>query len=912
MDEGEFRVRAGFAFVFSTLSFIIFFMTGGRREMRRRRLFLTILPIVIIMLFGRVPPSFSKDLFRQFTTDDGLKVILHENRAAPVIALQIWVRIGSADENDEEAGMCHFIEHMLFKGTGKRGVREAAKEVESLGGTINAYTSYDQTVYHITLASRYAEIGLDLLSDALQHSVFDPVEFEREREVILEEIRRQQDDPSRRLFQQTAATLFTSHPYKRPVIGFERTVRSIQRDQMVAFFKRWYTANQMVLIAVGDFNTDEMEGKVKNAFREFKPSPDNLPLRATEPEQRETRSVLSSGHFKETYLQMAFPISSARDEETPVLDALSRLLGGGESSRLVQKIKLEKGLVHSMYASAYTPKDPGLFIIGATLPAENVENAVRAIWEEVMHLRADGPIPEELHRVKVNIESDLVYGRQTVQGQAGKIGFYEVNAGDVQSEEAYMRSIALLEGRDIQRVLKKYINKDRLTLSILAPDEKIDLLKNLSLKSILKEGGEGEASVDKKPLVSKTVLENGVRLIIRENRSLPIVSVQVSFLGGVRFEEESQSGISQFMSVMMTKGTKSQSSLEIAKKIERMAGSLNSFSGNNSFGITFTFLNQHFEEALHLLAEVIRHPSFKEEEMEKRRRLIVAALRQQEDDLQRLVFNQFRKTLFKKHPYRMDPLGTVDSVQRITQNDLKEYYQRLLAPENMVVTVVGDVDEKEVLQAIQKGFGDLKKGSFSAPAVPQEPRLDKTRRTEINKSKEQAHFVLGFLGTSFHNKDRFALEVLGAALSGQGGRLFFELRDKESLAYALTFVNQTNYDPGYIGVYMGTHPKKLERAIEAVLRELKKVKAGGLTEEEVDRAKKYLVGNFEIGLQTNGAQANQMSLDELYGLGFDHFQKFPQEIQKVTKDEVNRVAKEYFNLDAYALALIRPTSDKQE
>jgi zinc protease len=178
------------------------------------------------------------------------------------------------------------------------------------------------------------------------------------------------------------------------------------------------------------------------------------------------------------------------------------------------------------------------------------------------------------------------------------------------------------------------------------------------------------------------------------------------------------------------------------------------------------------------------------------------------------------------------------------------------------------------------------------------------------KRKEQAHFVLGFLGVSFHHPDSYALTVLGAALSGQGGRLFRELRDKESLAYALDFMAQPNLDPGFIGVYMGTHPNKLETAIEAVLRELKKVRDEGLTEEEVDRAKKYLIGNFEIGLQTNGAQANQMSLDELYGLGFDHYQKYPQEIQKVKKEDVNRAAKQYFNLESYAIAIIRPPLGK--
>jgi zinc protease len=867
---------------------------------------------VIVILLGGVELSSSKDRLRQFTMDNGLKVILEENKTAPVVALQIWVKIGSADERDEEAGMCHFIEHMLFKGTEKRKVREAAREIESLGGTINAYTSYDQTVYHITLASRYAETGLDILSDAIQHSTFDPLEFEREREVILEEIRMGEDAPSRRLFKQTMAILYRQHPYRRPVIGYEKTIRSIQRDKMVSFFKKWYAPNHMVLIAVGDFNTDEMEGKVRSTFKKFKPSPERFPNRIPEPKQGETQAMTSHGNFKETYLQIALPISSARDEDTPALDALSHLLGGGEPSRLVQKIKLEKGLVHSIYASSYTPKDPGLFIIGATLPAENIERTIEAILEEVNRLKTEGVTAEELHRVKVNIESDLIYGRQTVQGQAGKIGFYEVAAGDVQFEKEYMRRVALLQNEDIQKVLTKYFKGHPLSISILAPDEKTEFFKNLSLKSIVEKGGLDGTSVEKKSSIFKSVLDNGIRLIVKENPFLPIVTIQVSFLGGVRFEEEPQNGINHFMAVMVTKGTRNQSSLEIAKKVERMAGFLNGFSGYNSFGLTFTFLSEHFEEAFNLLTEVIRQPSFDKEEMEKRRRLILASIQQEEDDLSRLVFKLFRKTLYEKHPYRMDTLGTLDSIQRLTQKDLKEYYQRMVIPENMVLTVVGDVDQKQVVLAVKKGFGDLRRESPGAPSILQEPPLQKKRQAEMVKRKEQAHFVLGFLGVSFHHPDSYALTVLGAALSGQGGRLFRELRDKESLAYALDFMANPNLDPGFIGIYMGIHPNKLETAIEAGLRELKKVKEEGLSEEEVDRAKKYLIGNFEIGLQTNGAQANQMSLDELYGLGFDHYQKYPQEIQKVKKEDVNRAAKQYFNLESYAIAIIRPPLGKKE
>jgi zinc protease len=846
--------------------------------------------------------------------ENGLKVILEENHNVPVVALQIWVKLGSGDERDEEAGICHFIEHMLFKGTEKRKVRQMAREIESLGGTVNAYTSYDQTVYHVTLASRYAHIGLDILSDAIQHSTFDPLEIERERVVILEEIRRGKDDPSRRLFNQTMATLFQRHPYRRPIIGDEKTVQSITRDQIVSFFKRWYAPNHMVFIAVGDFDLYEMEIKVRETLKAFKPSSESIPQRIEELEKTEIRSAISYGNLKETYLQIAFPIPSAIHEDTPALDALSHLLGGGEASRLVQKVKLEKGLVHSISASSFTPKDPGLFIIGATLPAENLERTIEAIQEELTHLAEKGVTAEELHRVKVNVESDLIYDRQTVQGQARKMGFYEIIASDVQFEKEYVRRIAFLQSEDIQRVLGKYFMAPRWGISILAPDEKSDFLKTLSLKEIVERPGFKEPLLGgkKESAVFRTVLDNGIRLIVKENRSIPIVSIQVSFLGGVRFEEESQNGINHFIAVMVTKGTQNQSSLEIAKKVEKMAGSLSGFSGYNSFGVTFTFLSQHFEEAFPLLTEIIKQPSFDIVEMEKRRRLILASIGQQEDDMGRLVFKLFRKTLYEKHPYRMDTLGTLDSIQSLSQKDLKEYYQRIVTPENMVLTVVGDVDEKQVLLAAQKWFGDLERRPFLSPSIPQETPPQQMRRAEIYKTKEQAHFVLGFLGINFQHRDRYAMEVLDAALSSQGGRLFYELRDRESLAYALGFMAHPNLDSGYIGVYMGTHPDKLKAAIQGVLKELKRVREEGLTEEEVERAKRYLIGNFEIGLQTNSAQANHICLDELYGLGFDHYQKYPLEIQKVTREDVHRVAKQYFNLESFAIAIIRPPIDKKE
>jgi zinc protease len=880
--------------------------------MKRYRFLQMMIFLIVILVLG-IGLSSAKDRPRVFTLDNGLRVILDENHSSPVGALQLWVKAGSADESDEEAGICHFIEHMLFKGTERRKTRIAG-EIESLGGTFNAYTSYDQTVYHIVIASRYIDAGLDVLADAAMHSVFDPAEIDREREVILEEIRMGQDSPGRAISKQTMSVLFQAHPYRRPIIGYERTIKAMTRDQIVSFFRKWYVPKRMTFIVSGDIDPDRMGNKVKEAFGGFASSSTDFPNRTVEPEPAGFRSALSHGTFRETYFQLALPITSAVDEDTPALDVVAQILGGGEASRLVQKVKLERGLVRSISASSYTPRDRGTFVIGATLSPENTGKALEAISEEIARLKKDGVTAEELHRVKAGIRSSLIYDRQTVQGQARKLGFYEVIAGDIEYEKEYLRRVSVLESDDIRQVMEKYFIPSRMAVSILAPAEKAGHFKDLDLKGLVERAGIENPAIGKAnaKALPRSVLDNGIRLIVKENRTLPAVTVIASFLGGVRFEEEARNGISNFMAVMLTRGTKNRSNLEIARKVEAMAGSLSGFSGYNSFGLSFTFLSEHFEEAFALFAEVLREPSFDSEEMEKRRRLILAAIDQQEDDLTRVVFRTFRGILYEKHPYRMDPLGTAASIWKLTPADLKEYYGRFAVPENLVLTVIGDVDEKQVASAVKGRFGGFERGKFSPPSVEKDEPIQKIRRQEIFRKKEQAHFVLGFSGTSFQQPDRYAAEVLDAALSGQGGRLFRELRDKESLAYALDFVGQSNLDPGFMGVYMGTHPDKLETAIQATLRELKKVRDEGLTGDEVERAKRYLIGNFEIGLQTNGARANQICLDELYGIGFDHYEKYPEEILKVTVEDVHRVAREYLRLDAYAIAIIRPPGEEKK
>ena len=263
--------------------------------------------IFLAFIFSSYASAQTKDIFKT-KLDNGMTVILEENHSARVVAFQMFVRVGGADENEKEAGIAHVFEHMLFKGTEKRKVGQIAGEVEAAGGYINAYTSYDQTVYHLAVASRYFDTGLDIISDAIQHSSFDPNELKKELEVVLEELRMGEDDPGRKLYKNILSTAYTTHPYKRPVIGFIDTVKNFTREQILDFFRKWYIPNNMTLVVVGDFDKNQAMDAIKNGFKDFKAGPEPHQPRPVEPSQKEIKAIISADEIKEVHMGMAFHI----------------------------------------------------------------------------------------------------------------------------------------------------------------------------------------------------------------------------------------------------------------------------------------------------------------------------------------------------------------------------------------------------------------------------------------------------------------------------------------------------------------------------------------------------------------------------------------------------------------------------
>jgi len=882
-----------------------------RRGKQSCRVSLWLIVIGFVLIHQSVARGKEGVKIQKYKLKNGLTVILQENHASPVVAFNMWVNTGSADETDQEAGISHVFEHMLFKGTKKRPVGMIAQEVEGAGGIINAFTSYDNTVYYLVLASRFFDTGLDILADAIQHSSFDPIELEREKEVVLEEWRRSQDIPTSVLNEKLFLTAYQRHPYRRPIIGYEDTIKSFTREQMLDFYRKWYRPNNMVLVIVGDFDTELVKPKIEEAFKDFAPGPVPQRDRSLEPPQREPRLVLLSRNINEAYLDLAFHVCSIESKDIYPLDVLSFILGQGDSSRLYHRIKTEKQLVHSIFAYTYLPRDPGVLLVGSALDPEKSLEALRQILREIYRLKYEEVSAEELEKAKINLESDFIYQGETVQGQARKLGYFETLTGDINFQEEYLKGIAEVTPEDIKRVANIYLRNNNLTIGLLLPEDKANLVSRGDILRVLQEVEAKRPSPEpeetkSEPREEKVVLDNGITLLVKENHAAPIVAMQAVFLGGVRYENRDNNGICNFVASMLTKGTKTRSALDIATEIESIAGDINGFSGQNSFGVTIKVLKRYFIEGLELLADVLMNSTFPEKELEIKKQDILAALKRQEDDLTTYTNKIFLETLYQSHPYGMDILGTEESIRRLTRQDLVDFYHRYGVAENLVLAIVGDIDKDLAIEKVKKLFEDFPQRQTQPPEIKPEAPPDSIRIREVYKEKSQVHIMLGFLGTTVRDPDRYALEVLNAILSGQGGRLFLELRDKKGLAYVVGSFSREGIDPGYLGVYIATAPEKAEEAINGILEELRKVITEPVSQEEIERAKKYLVGTYEISLQSSASQASDLALHEAYGLGYDFYKRYPKELLKVTAEDVFRVARKYIDLHRYVMAIIRP------
>lgn len=826
--------------------------------------------------------------------DNGLTLILKEDHSAPVVSVQAWCKAGSIDEGQLlGAGMSHVLEHMLFKGTTTRPSGRIDQEVQEAGGYMNAYTSFDRTVYWINVPNTGAKVAIDVLCDIVQNASIPEEELIKELDVIRREMDMGHDDPGHRSARRLFEVAYTRSPYRFPIIGHLDLFNTLKRGDIVGYYREKYAPNNLFFVVVGDMDAKEVETQIRDSFAKTPARPVPTIPYPTEPRQTAPREIIEEASIELGHFHYSWHIPDLRHEDIPALDVLATLLGSGRSSRLYQEIRERQGLVNAVEAWTYNPGNPGMFGVSAVVDPDKFQPARSAILEQVRRMQQKPVTPAELTKAVKQFIAGTLSSRKTMQGQAQDLGSSWLAAQDLTFSSRYLAKVKRLKPADLQRVAKHYLTEENRTFYGLLPQG------TAPAKVRITESHNEHA-------IQKIELPNGMRLLLKEDHRLPFVEFRAVFQGGVLTETPGNNGITQMLSKMLLQGTRSRSAEQIAREIESVGGSIGTYGGNNSLGVSTEVMTSDFNTGLTLLQDVTLNPNFPSAGLERERQIQLAEIRAQKDQLLSLADTQAREAMYGTSGYGLQARGTEQSVASLTPKDLRALYEKTIVPQNCVLSIFGDIQSAKTIAAVKKCFGKWRAKGQPDARPKAAPAFSQVKRLTTNVDKKQAVLIIAFPGITIFHPDRFALELVQEALSDLGSRLFVRIRDELGLAYYVGAQNFQGLLPGYFSFYVGTDPEKAELVEQELLKEAAKLSEGGLTEAELHRAKAKMVGQKKIARQELGRLALTSALDELYGLGYANSDAEDAQFEAVTLADIRRVCATYLRKDAHVISIVKP------
>ncbi|MDO8539926.1 MAG: pitrilysin family protein [Opitutaceae bacterium] len=842
--------------------------------------------------------AFWREPVQRTILPNGTTVLLKRDTSAALASVQVWVKSGSIHENAHlGAGLSHFLEHMLFKGTERRAGREISATVQAHGGYINAYTTFDRTVYYIDLPSEHTGMAIDLLADAVLHSTLPADEVAKEKDVIQREIAMTRDDPDNRLWEALFAAAFREHPYRYPIIGHRDVFSVVTRDDLVGYYRSRYVPNNLVVVVVGDIDLAATQAAIEQHFGvapRVRLAPVLVP---EEPAQLAPRMDDRFEDVEVTRSVLAWPIPGLAHDDAPVLDLLATILGHGDSSVLWQEVRERAALVHTIDASAWNPGTSGLFCISCTCDGGKREAANATIERVLARCVTSGFTAPQLKKAMRQLVVGEINSRKTMSGQASRLGVAEVVVGDLDHSRTYFERLQSITPADVRAMLQKYLARGRLTSVSLNPAN--------SNRPIAAPAAMAAGSPD----FSEIKLPNGTRLLLQPDRRLPDLHLRLLMQGGSLYEQPGRRGSTALLATMLTKDTKTHRAAAVAQFIEEAGGSFYPFSGNNSLGLAAEVLPTDADRALRVIADAVLTPAFKPATFTTERDAQVASLQQDDDDVVTWARKKLREKFFGGHPLALDPHGDQAGVKALTPSDLAALFRRLCVGPNVVLAVAGDFDPKKFVPKLKAFLARIPRGGVPAvsdiaglPAVlPAQPG-DFIER----QPREQAVVGQAFSGPRVHADDFYVGEVADELFSGMASRLFERVREEKGLAYFVRSARVTGLDAGMFFFFAGTQPGKEAEVLAEIDAEIARVQSGGVEPVELARCQARLKAGRRQGMQTNSSRAMQAGLNALQGQPINDWKNYDGRIDAVTIADLAAFATRYFSRAQRTQLIVSP------
>ena len=830
---------------------------------------------------------------------NGLTVYIIRDSRFPLVCTRLFVGTGSANETAEQAGISHVLEHMVFKGTEKRPKGQVARDVESLGGYLNAATSFDKTWFITDMPAKHWKTGMDVVKDMAFHPSLDPAELEAEKDVIVSELKGGDDTPTRRLFEDLQVAGLAHTVYGRPIIGFEKTIRAVTADDLRAYIRTWYQPQNMMLLVAGDIDpkavlahAEELFGDLKNDTILPEPAPVQLEGAAGGP-----RVEVTYGPWNKVYLGIALPAPALGDQRSIDLDVLAYALGGDGTSQFYRKYRYEKQLVDSISVGNMSLNRAGLFYMVAQLDADKVEPFWQEFTRDLAALDAGKITPDVIERARFNYEDGMDRASETLDGLTSRKATVQFELGGPQGEANVRHALAAVDSARLRQAQDLWLRPDQVRVRVLAPEKAklpdLDAILQHNWPAPAVERQKAAAAAEKVGKREIVDLGQGRTVILQPDRTIPYVSLEILRPGGNALLKPADQGLAQLTAATLTDGCGTRDLDAMERFVAERAASLSASAGVQSFTVSLTGPARFNADYFALLGDLLHKPTFAEKDVRRQADTLKAALVRRPDNPMSFMGSKINGFLFPGgQPYGFDGLGTTENQDRFGPGDVQAFWKQQNA-QPWILSVAGDFDREKVLAFARS----LPVPTAPAVDVPQ-PTWGADKRLPLSlPGRQQAHLLLAFHAVPLDHPDAPALMLLESVLSGQSGLLFNKLRDEQGLGYTVTAFYRSLPEAGFMAFYIGTTPRNLDVARQGFSGIIKDIKTDLLPAELLAKGLNRMEGSYYRGRQSLGARADEAASERLLGQPQDFQKRLLEKAAKVTPEQLREVARKYLLVD---------------
>jgi zinc protease len=883
--------------------------------------------------------------------ENGLTVLTKEIHTAPVVSVQVWYRVGSRNEHCLQMnGISHQLEHLLFKGTHSRPI-QFGRLFSALGSNSNAFTSYDMTAYFGTVSSDKLEALLTLEADRMRHALIDDEQLESEKRVVISELQGYDNSPDYRLSEAVMRQAFPNHPYGLPVGGTKAEVEKFTVEKVREYYERYYSPENAVLSVTGDFDPIKLQQLVRQTFgqvptkqatvldieaqqrtleknqfsRDSKSHAEAIdPKNAANPEQPKVHLQQPGSS---ALIESVYPIPDALHSDVPALDVMDAILSVGRNSRFFETL-IEPGLASHVGSYSASLIEPGWYDVSVTLnPGQTLETVDRVLLKTIRAIQSEPVSPDELQRAKTQLIAHFVMSNRDIDSQAGQLAYNQVVTGDYSFSDRYLQRIEQVTAADVQRVAQTYLDTAHRTVGYFEPTQMTGegVPGGVSSQQTTENFSPGEpvdpavvaqylptigaAPISKsQALPEKFTLENGLQVLLLSDHSSPTVTLNGHIPAGNGYDLQAKAGVASLTAETLMGGTQTQDARSLAKVLEDRGASLDFSSFREGVEIEGHALAADLDILLKTLANVLQDAVFPDAELELSRQQAISSLQMELDDPARLGRRVLQQKLYPPdHPFHIFP--TIESVKSITRADVLEFYRQRYSPQNTVLTLVGDFDSAQVRSQLKDVLGNWSVKAGQPLAVVKAELPENLQRVQESlPGKTQAVTYMGYPGIERRDPRFYAALVLNQILGGDtlSSRLGTEIRDRQGLTYGIYSYFAAGQMAGPFVIEMQTSPEDTEKAIQSTLALLHQLRKSGVSEAELNTAKRSIANSYPVELASLDIVAQRILANAVDGASIEEIRDFPRKIDAISMQQVNETIQDLIQPDRLLIVTAGP------